>query len=115
MSMKSSNDTIGNRTSDLPVCGAVPQPTAPTLAKLPSSVEDKERVDLYLCSPSGFLWSLLGELLLCFLPFSSNDNALFMKLRNVTAKFRRHMFVVLFTLLTFCMLLTNNSQSLYYF
>jgi hypothetical protein len=27
--MKNSNDTIGNRTRDLPVCSAVPQPTAP--------------------------------------------------------------------------------------
>jgi hypothetical protein len=26
MSMKNSNDTIGNRTSDLPVCSAVPLP-----------------------------------------------------------------------------------------
>jgi len=29
MSMKNSNDTIGNRTHDLPACSAVPQPTAP--------------------------------------------------------------------------------------
>jgi hypothetical protein len=29
MSMKSSNDTTGNRSRDLPVCNAVPQPTAP--------------------------------------------------------------------------------------
>jgi len=29
MSMKNSNDTIGNRTRDLPACCAVPQPTAP--------------------------------------------------------------------------------------
>jgi len=29
MSMKNSNDTIGNRTRDLPPCNAVPQPTAP--------------------------------------------------------------------------------------
>ena len=29
MSMKNSNDTIGNRTRDLPTCSAVPQPTAP--------------------------------------------------------------------------------------
>ena len=29
MSMKNSNDTISNRTSDLPICSAVPQPTAP--------------------------------------------------------------------------------------
>ena len=30
--MKKSNDTIGNRTRDLPVCRAVPQPTAPPRA-----------------------------------------------------------------------------------
>ena len=29
MSMENSNDTNGNRTRDLPVCSAVPQPTAP--------------------------------------------------------------------------------------
>ena len=28
MSMKNSDDTIGNRTRDLPACSAVPQPTA---------------------------------------------------------------------------------------
>ena len=39
MSMKSSNDTIGNWTLNLPTCGAVPQPTAPP------------RVPRYLCTP----------------------------------------------------------------
>jgi hypothetical protein len=34
MSMKNSNDNIGNRTRDLPVCSAVPQPTAPPRAPL---------------------------------------------------------------------------------
>jgi len=29
MSMKNLNDAIGNRTHNLPACGAVPQPTAP--------------------------------------------------------------------------------------
>jgi hypothetical protein len=29
MSMKKSNDTIGNRTRDLTACSALPQPTAP--------------------------------------------------------------------------------------
>jgi hypothetical protein len=29
MSMKNSNDTIGNGTHDVPACSAVPQPTAP--------------------------------------------------------------------------------------
>jgi len=32
MSMKKSNDTIGNRNRDLPTCSAVPQPTAPPRA-----------------------------------------------------------------------------------
>jgi hypothetical protein len=32
MSMKNSNDIIGNRTSDLPACSAVPQPTTPPRA-----------------------------------------------------------------------------------
>jgi len=30
--MKKSNDTIGNRTRDLPACSAVPQPNAPPRA-----------------------------------------------------------------------------------
>ena len=30
--MKNCNDTIGNRTRDLPTCSAVPQPTAPPCA-----------------------------------------------------------------------------------
>jgi len=33
MSMKNSNDTIGNRTRDLSTCSAVPQPTAPPAAR----------------------------------------------------------------------------------
>jgi len=32
MSMKNSNDIIGNRTGNLPACSAVPQPTAPPRA-----------------------------------------------------------------------------------
>jgi hypothetical protein len=32
MSMKNFNDTMGNRTRDLPACSAVPQPTAPQAA-----------------------------------------------------------------------------------
>ena len=32
MSMKNSNDAIGNRTCDIPACSAVPQPTAPPAA-----------------------------------------------------------------------------------
>jgi hypothetical protein len=32
MSRKNSNDTIGNRTRDVPVCSVVPQPTTPPRA-----------------------------------------------------------------------------------
>jgi len=32
--MKTSNDTLGNRTHDLSACSAVPQPTAPPLSPL---------------------------------------------------------------------------------
>jgi hypothetical protein len=32
MSIKNCNETIGNRTRDLPACSAVPQPTAPPRA-----------------------------------------------------------------------------------
>jgi len=32
-SVKNSNDTIGNRTYDLPACSVVPQPTAPPRAQ----------------------------------------------------------------------------------
>jgi len=34
MSMKNSNDTIGNRDGDLGVCSAVSQPTAPMITKM---------------------------------------------------------------------------------
>jgi hypothetical protein len=40
MPMKKATDTIGHRTRDLPVCSAVPQPTAPPRPR------DKERVFL---------------------------------------------------------------------
>ena len=40
MSMKNSNDTIGNRTRVLPTCGAVPQQTAPPRAPLDGSRTD---------------------------------------------------------------------------
>jgi hypothetical protein len=33
MSIKNSNETVGNRSRDLPVCSAVPQPTAPPRAE----------------------------------------------------------------------------------
>jgi len=34
MSMKNSNDSIGNRTRDLPACSVVPQPTVPPRAPM---------------------------------------------------------------------------------
>ena len=55
MSMKNSNDTIGNRTRDLPTCSAVPQPTA--LRRAPEL--DKCVAKFYLLemlSKKHFMW-----------------------------------------------------------
>jgi hypothetical protein len=82
LSMKNSNDTIGNRSRDLPVCSAVPQtlrhrvpPHTMGTGSFPgvkrpglgvhhpptSSSEIKEGVELYLYCPSGPSWPVLGE------------------------------------------------------
>jgi hypothetical protein len=42
MSMKNSNDTIGNRTRDLPTCSVVPQPTAPPRAPVNSQTTNEK-------------------------------------------------------------------------
>jgi len=47
MSMKNSNDTIGYRTRDLPVCSAVSQPNAPRRA----SVSEKLGVNKKIIFP----------------------------------------------------------------
>jgi len=39
MSMKNSDDTIGNRTRDLPACSAVSQPTPPPGAPVNGTVQ----------------------------------------------------------------------------
>jgi hypothetical protein len=41
MSLKNSNDIIGNQTRDLPACSAVPQPTA--LPRNPSAISTKRK------------------------------------------------------------------------
>jgi len=50
MSMKKSNDTIGNQTCDIPTCSAVPQPTAPprALIQLIKSPFQKGTFNIYL-------------------------------------------------------------------
>jgi hypothetical protein len=40
ISMKNSNDTIGNRTRDFPACSAVPQPAAPPLPHILGTVSN---------------------------------------------------------------------------
>jgi hypothetical protein len=42
MSMTNSNDTIGNRTRDLPACSAVPHLTAPRLTRLEDGKKKKD-------------------------------------------------------------------------
>ena len=65
MSKKNSNDTIGNRTRDLPACRAVPQPTGPQRAP---SVHGTVRIwHRVICPPSSssrsnkrfLVWQLL--------------------------------------------------------
>jgi len=46
--MKNSNDTIGNRTRDLPTCSTAPQPTAPPRAPGPAIQYYIARIPLYL-------------------------------------------------------------------
>ena len=67
MSLKNSNDTIGNRTRHLPACSALSQPTAPPRASPPLVPRLKERVQLYVYSPLGlrglfFTFTLSGYL-----------------------------------------------------
>ena len=66
--MKNSNDTIGNRTRDLPACSAVPQPTAPP--RTPTVLHDiglmcpcaKENCrPQFQVSPSDVVVSICGE------------------------------------------------------
>ena len=49
VSMKESNDTTENRTCDLPVCSAVPQPTAPPCAPWWRGYWHKVRCSTFVC------------------------------------------------------------------
>jgi len=42
MSMKNFNETIGNRTRNLPACSAIPQPTAPSSTPVLTLVQTKQ-------------------------------------------------------------------------
>ena len=71
--MKNSNDTIGNRTRDLPACSAVPQPTAPpraqTLYLLTNDLFMAYLTTLSVVKLSNIeSWTLV--ILLVFLPFA---------------------------------------------
>jgi hypothetical protein len=48
MSMKNSDDTIGNRSRDLPVCSAVPQTNAPPRAPYLKNHENQEIYQLFI-------------------------------------------------------------------
>jgi hypothetical protein len=77
MSMKNFNDTIGNRTRDLPACSAVPQPTAPPLALLRNQQSPKCFITLPPVMKSPQLqsvkpiWILSYRLACVFLVFST--------------------------------------------
>jgi len=56
MSMKNSNDTIGNRTRDLPTCKAVPQLTVPPRAPIKQCTSSISYTVVYVC-PTGKCYS----------------------------------------------------------
>ena len=55
MSMKNSNDTIGNRTRDLPACSAVPQPTATPRAPGAESGKNKKSIQNFKSALEHFI------------------------------------------------------------
>jgi hypothetical protein len=60
--MKNSNDTIGNRTGDLPACSTLPQPTAPPHAPTPPSYLLQVHFNIILpFTPSSSKWSRSGH------------------------------------------------------
>ena len=62
--MKNSNDTIGNRTRDLPTCSAVHQPTAPPRASNGNNTECIYQVD---CDRANRFYSIRSHLFTCIL------------------------------------------------
>ena len=70
--MKNSNDSIGNRTHDLPACNAVPQPTAPPRAPRVGTVVVVVVV-IVLCAWSGLLWSFLYTVSLLGQEYGTTD------------------------------------------
>jgi len=58
MSMKNSNDIIGNRTRNLPACSTVPQPTAPPLAPITKKVKSLNQIKCYTLSEQKLLGTL---------------------------------------------------------
>jgi hypothetical protein len=63
MSMKNSNDTIGNRTRDLPTCSAMPQPTA--LPRGPKLIVVQKVHQMYLNMRFEFLTTVLLAVEVC--------------------------------------------------
>jgi hypothetical protein len=49
--MKNSKETIGNRTRDLPVCNAVPQPTSS--ARAPNDVCSRQQIEVVIITVRG--------------------------------------------------------------
>ena len=67
MSMKNSNDTIGNRTRDLPACSIVPQPNAP-----PGTSSDDLYLWNYLLDILTAIWSTLEQKLWSYSKMQDN-------------------------------------------
>ena len=69
MSMKNSNDTIGNRTLDLPACSAMPQPAA--TPRVPTLISKRGR-DISCSIATGFLFKAADS----FAPVTAGETVL---------------------------------------
>jgi hypothetical protein len=81
MTMKNSNDTIGNRTRDLPACNAVPQPTAPECSLLRTEIKINQ-LEINMAEIQGALTRSVISLLLCCFKYKENTKTQFFTLEK---------------------------------
>ena len=121
--MKNSNETIGNRTRDLPTCSAVPQPTAPPRWELGRDVFGNTKVKVQLVMnfyARNVVRMCFSKVLSLFkgISWSTEHRTRLLCLQRRTAEFRLFISIGNFIFLTreykvlsaLCALLSSSSQ-----
>jgi Leu/Phe-tRNA-protein transferase len=95
MSMKNSNETIRNRTSDVLNCSVVPQQTAPP--RTTNAMNNMEKIILWVSKSKIFPWVSNSKIIL----WVSNTNrvsndVLVLELQHVKRQFKQHRFNALY-------------------